>query len=92
MKLNQCVRCGCFFTQESEVCPNCKSLDQIDVNSVKKYISNSKMPISVEALAYSSGVSVKTINRLLKLDDFAGYQLSTDKRTLSANPDIKVKL
>ena len=39
MKFNKCVRCGAFFSSEDNVCPNCKSKDQVDMSTVKNYIS-----------------------------------------------------
>ena len=61
MKCNKCVRCGAFFSSEDNVCPNCKSKDQVDMSTVKNYISQNDMPKSVESLSFESGVSVKNI-------------------------------
>ena len=38
MKFNKCVRCGAFFSSEDNVCPNCKSKDQVDMSTVKNYM------------------------------------------------------
>ncbi len=89
MKLNQCVRCGSFFTTEDAVCPNCKNQDKADMDSVKKYIANTQMPISVEAMAYDTSVSVKNINRYLQSEDFSDIKISLDSRTITQNDNNK---
>ena len=84
MKFNKCVRCGAFFSSEDNVCPNCKSKDQVDMSTVKNYISQNDMPKSVESLSFESGVSVKNINRFLEMKEFSAIKNSF-KKTSSAN-------
>ena len=66
MNLNKCERCGCFFISESSVCPQCQAKDEQDVSKLKNFMSDADEDISVEALSYSTGVSLKKVNRLLK--------------------------
>ena len=35
MKFNKCSRCGCFFSSLDDVCPSCKSKDEIDIRTLK---------------------------------------------------------
>lgn len=84
MKFNKCVRCGAFFSSEDNVCPNCKNKDQVDMSTVKNYISQNDMPKSVESLSFESGVSVKNINRFLEMKEFSAIKNSF-KKINSAN-------
>ena len=66
MKFNKCVRCGCFFATANAVCPNCQAKDENDINQLKSFLSEADTQISVEALAFATGVSVKNVNRFLQ--------------------------
>lgn len=66
MNLNKCERCGCFFASKNSVCPNCVSKDENDINQLKRFLNDADTSITVESLAYSTGVSLKNVNRLLK--------------------------
>ena len=70
MIFNKCERCGCFFSSDDCVCPNCKHKDEVDAHSLKIYLENNDIPKNAESLAYLSGVSVKNVNRILKIKEF----------------------
>ena len=74
MNFNKCVRCGCFFTSEDLVCPNCKSKDEVDKLSLQSYLDNNDIPSNPEALASLSGISVKNINRYLEMQEFSNLK------------------
>ena len=65
MNFNRCMRCGCFFTTNDSVCPNCKTKDQYDMANIRNYLNINDTPSNIEKLAYDSGVSVKNLSRLL---------------------------
>ena len=67
MKFNKCVRCGCFFTSEDSVCPNCKA---------KNFIANNDIPENAESLSFYSGVSLKNINRYMQTKEFSSLKKS----------------
>ncbi|MGN1300642.1 MAG: hypothetical protein ACI4VC_04795 [Clostridia bacterium] len=69
MNLNKCERCGCFFASKSSVCPNCESKDENDINQLKNFLNESDTSVTVESLAFSTGISLKNVNRLLKDKD-----------------------
>ena len=71
MEFKKCVRCGCFFSTEDAVCPNCKTKDEIDKKTIKNYMPSANVPENIEALSSISGVSVKNINRFLENEDFS---------------------
>lgn len=66
MNLNKCERCGCFFTSKNQVCPNCQSKDENEINQLKNFLSEADSEVSVENLSASTGVSIKNVNRFLK--------------------------
>lgn len=71
MKFNKCIRCGCFFTSEDDLCPNCQRKDEIDKNSLKSFLANNDIPENVESLSFQSGVNIKNINRYLETKEFS---------------------
>ena len=38
MEFNKCVRCGCFYVSEGDVCPKCSSKDDFEYSTFKSYI------------------------------------------------------
>lgn len=85
MIFNKCERCGCFFSSNDSVCPNCKTKDEIDANSLKTFLDNNDIPKNVESLAYLSGVSLKNVNRILQTKEF-----SSIRKKFSNEPHIKL--
>lgn len=69
MNLNKCERCGSFFVSKNSVCPNCESKDQNEINQLKNFLSEADSAVTVEALAESTGVSLKNVNRFLQNKD-----------------------
>lgn len=91
MKFNKCIRCGCFFTSEDEVCPNCKHKDEVDKNSLKNFIANNEIPENVESLAFYSGVNIKNLNRYLETKEFSQLKESFGITNQDYNnPSIKL--
>ena len=83
MNLNKCERCGCFFSSENHVCPNCLSKDNNEISILKNFLSENDNTISVEALCSSTGIQIKNVNRFLKNDEinstFSNLGLITNK-------------
>lgn len=69
MNLNKCERCGCFFATRSSVCPKCESKDENDINQLKNFLSESDSAVTVDSLSFSTGVSLKNVNRFLQNKD-----------------------
>ena len=65
MELKKCVRCGCFFTSDSNVCSDCAVKDKQDIYNLNNYIINSPSVESVDSLSFDTGVSVKNITRFI---------------------------
>ena len=86
MNFNKCLRCGCFFSSQDLVCPNCKTKDEADKNLLRNYLENNDIPVSAESLAFKSGISIKNINRFLETKEFSNLKNSFE------NPIENVKL
>lgn len=69
MNLNKCERCGCFFASKNSVCPKCEAKDENDIEQLKLFLNDADTSVSVESLAFSTGVSLKNVNRFLKNKD-----------------------
>jgi hypothetical protein len=76
MELKKCIRCGCFFTTEDNLCPNCKQRDDSDKKYLKSFIEANGAPSSVQELSFQSGLSLYDINRYLKESEFSGIKKS----------------
>lgn len=74
MKFNKCIRCGSFFTNENAVCPNCITKDEMEKDTLKRYLANNEIPQNVEDLSYKSGIAMKNINRYLDTKDFSNLK------------------
>ena len=70
MNVNKCERCGCFFVANSDTCPNCQAKDKQDICKLKNFLVDSDESVSAETLSYSTGVSLKNVNRLLQDKNF----------------------
>lgn len=66
MNLNKCERCGSFFSSSNMVCPNCESKDKNDIAHLKTFLNEADSSMTVESLSYSTGISLKNVNRFLK--------------------------
>lgn len=83
MNFKTCIRCGCFFSSNDSLCPNCKTKDEIDKTSLKQCLKNNEIPNNYESLSYLSGVSVKNINRLLETKDFSSLKDSFNNTNIN---------
>ena len=74
MKFNKCVRCGCFFASSDDVCPSCKSKDEVDKHTLKNFLDNADAPLSLDSLSFNSGVELKNINIYMESKEFSSYK------------------
>lgn len=68
MEVKKCVRCGCFFVAENDVCLNCNSKDKLEINKLNNYIENNFSITDVQELSLNTDVSINNINRFIKND------------------------
>lgn len=65
MEFKKCLRCGCFFVSNDNVCCNCTTKDSLEISKLENYISNSNVHCSISELAVNTGISEKNIYRFL---------------------------
>lgn len=70
MEFKKCVRCGCFFASDDDVCCNCHSKDELDISRLNTFLDNSFVEHSVSSLAAGTGISEKNINRFIENKSF----------------------
>ena len=83
MNFKTCIRCGCFFASDSQICPSCQSKDEIDKNSIKNYLANNDIPANAETLASNSGVSIKNMNRFMQTKEFSSLKNAFDNSDIT---------
>ena len=69
MELNKCRRCGCFYVSSNDVCPTCEQKDVAEIDKLKNFLEDSEFS-SIDDISYQTGITVKNLNRFLKLNDF----------------------
>ena len=74
MQFNKCSRCGCFFVNSDDVCPNCKPKDNFEMNKLKSFLEDSNNYESIENISYNTGISIKNLNRYFSKDDFINFK------------------
>jgi len=79
MELKKCPRCGNFYNSELNVCQNCKTNENLDVEKVKSYIEQFGVNDSMEEMAIQTGVNLKNINRYLGNSQGYGIDIGTDE-------------
>ena len=92
MKFNKCFRCGCFFASNDDVCPSCKEKDEIDKNTLKSYLDNNEVPLSIDSLSFNSGVELKNINRYMETKEFSNYKKMFKQNLDDGVENVKIKL
>ena len=74
MQFNKCSRCGCFYTNSGDVCPNCEPKDNFEMNKLKNFLEDSDTNYSIENISYNTGISIKNLNRYFSMDTFVDYK------------------
>ena len=74
MKFNKCSRCGVFFVNSNDVCPNCEPKDNFEMNKLKNFLENSDTNCSMESISYDTGISMKNHNRYFSKDSFVNFK------------------
>lgn len=85
MNFNKCERCGCFFTSNDIICPNCAPKDNLEMSRLKDYLAVNNSVNSIDDICLDTGISAKNINRYLVKSDFAGILNIHTKGNTSIN-------
>ena len=76
MEFNKCSRCGNFYISNDDVCPKCKTKDNLEFETFKTYISENGITNNLDLLSSETGISVKNLNRYL---NYEGYDKLSNK-------------
>lgn len=82
MDFKKCVRCGCFFLTNDDVCCNCKPKDLCDSKKLGDFLENTPNISSIEDISISTGISVKNVVRFI---DSEKYNLDTINKNIFGN-------
>ena len=73
MEFKKCVRCGCFFMSDSDVCLNCEPKDRQEINKLNNFIEDNNEITNIQDLSINTSVSINNINRFIKNDYIKGF-------------------
>ena len=77
MEFRKCPRCGNFFHSEADVCQNCKTNENLDVQKLRTYFEENEgvtaSSITVQDLSVQTGINAKNLNRYLVQDEFSEF-------------------
>ena len=66
MEFKKCIRCGCFFLSDDEVCCNCKPKDLCDSKKLGDFLENTPNFTSIEDISINTGISIKNVSRFIE--------------------------
>ena len=73
MEFKRCVRCGCFFTSDSDICVNCESKERLEINKLNNFIRENEYSLNAQELADNTNISINNINRYIKNDSLKNF-------------------
>ncbi len=76
MEFKKCVRCGCFFISESDVCCNCESRDKMDISKLNSILDENYNFNSIQDLSILSGVNINNLSRFIKSNQISGLNIN----------------
>lgn len=65
MEFKKCMRCGCFFMSDNDVCCNCQSKDRMDISKLNSILDETNNFNSIQDLSILSGVNMNNLNRFI---------------------------
>ena len=74
MDFRKCPRCGSFYHSDCEVCQNCKTNENLDVQKLRNYFEENGvgMGTTVQEISVQTGINSRNLNRYLISEEFAG--------------------
>lgn len=72
MNFKKCMRCGCFFMSNNEVCCNCQSKDRMDISNLNSILDDNHHFNSIQDLSIASGVNINNLNRFIANNEISG--------------------
>lgn len=65
MEFKKCMRCGCFFMSDNDVCCNCESKDKMDIAKLNSILDENDSFNSIQDLSILSGININNLNRYI---------------------------
>ena len=76
IEFKKCVRCGSFFTSNSDTCPRCDVKDINEMSQLKSYLeATGYAPTNHYELSKNTGISINNLNRFLDKDKTLNIEL-----------------
>ena len=72
MEFKKCMRCGCFFSSNNNVCCNCETKDKFDIYRLNSILEENEIFNSIEELSDFSGISLNNLNRFITDNKISG--------------------
>ena len=76
MEFKKCVRCGCFYMSDDDICSNCFSKDRLDIAKLNTILDENNNFNSIQDLSIASGVNIKNINRFITNNKIDNIKIS----------------
>lgn len=84
VEAKKCVRCGCMYISDTEVCGKCEKKDGADIFKLRGFLNGGyEEDLTQGEIAVATGISSKNLSRFLGYDEFKG--LCTSKKTIAAS-------
>lgn len=86
VEARKCVRCGCMYIAETEVCGRCQKKDGADLYKLKGFLQEDYgEPITQGELAIATGISNRNLERFLGYDEFKDLWVNAENIAASGN-------
>lgn len=76
MEFKKCMRCGCFFISDDDVCCNCQDKDRIDIAKINYILDENNTLNSIQELSNTSGVNINNINRFISKNKINNFNVN----------------
>lgn len=76
MEFKKCMRCGCFFMSDNDVCCNCQPKDRIDIANLNSILDKTNNFNSVQDLSILSGVNINNLNRFISNNQISDLNIN----------------
>ena len=77
MEFKKCLRCGCFFTSNDNICCNCQSKDRLDLAKLNTIIDENITYNSIQDLSIASGINTNNLNRFIKNNQISDLNIES---------------
>ncbi len=76
MEFKKCMRCGCFFMSDNDVCCNCQSRDKMDIAKLNSILDENNNFNSVQDLSILSGININNLNRYIANNQISNLNIN----------------